>query len=57
MKDTEISRLFKIPYSTIAEWKREKNKDTWRGFLYIFLKSFTKEQLEDRIENIKALRK
>lgn len=57
MTNIEISRLLGIPYTTISSWKSKKHKGTWRENLYLFLASFTKEQVEERINNIKALRR
>ena len=53
IKDTEISRMLNIPVQTISDWKK---KDSNRKMLYDFLKSFTKEELEKRVEAIKLLR-
>ena len=58
MKDTEISNLFGIPYSTIADWKKRSSND-WRAKLYTYISLKTVEELKpelDRIEKILAAR-
>ena len=37
MKDTEISRKFGLPISTIQDWKKT-DKDNWRYKIYHYLK-------------------
>lgn len=46
ISDTEISKILKVPYSTICRWKKD-NSD--RYVLYRFLKSFTKEDINKRL--------
>lgn len=53
MKDTELNELLNIPISTLSEWKKE---DSNRRQLYEFLKSFSKEDIEKRLEAIRTLR-
>lgn len=52
MKDTELSKLLNIPISTLMDWKKVGRK---RKSLYDFLKSFSKEDMEKRLEAIKTL--
>jgi hypothetical protein len=45
MSDTEIGRIFKMPISTMQDFKN-KDKDDWRYRVYTFIKQQPKENLE-----------
>lgn len=47
ISDMDISRIFGISISTINTWKK---KDSTKHKLYLFLKSFRKEDIEKRLE-------
>ena len=53
MKDTDLTRILDIPSATLSDWKKDTSK---RKLLYEFLKSFSKEELEKRVEAIKLLK-
>jgi len=55
MNDKQICELFGISPSTLNNWKSEKSGDG-KKLLYEFLKSFSKEELEKRVEAIKLLK-
>ena len=46
MKDTEISKRFGIPISTLSDWKK-RDQSNWRFKLYWFMK----EKLSKEIGN------
>lgn len=43
MKDTEISKRFNIPTSTLSDWKK-RDKTNWRYRLYWFIKQKLAEE-------------
>jgi len=45
MKDVEINKVFGIPINTLQEWKKNPD-DNYRKKLYLFLKSFEKNEAE-----------
>jgi len=47
ISDMDISRVFGISISTINTWKK---KDSAKYKLYLFLKSFTKEDVDKRLD-------
>jgi hypothetical protein len=49
ISDMDISRLLGISISTINTWKK---KDSSKHKLYLFLKSFKKEDVEKRLSII-----
>jgi len=53
MKKTELSKIINIPTSTLTDWEKTESK---RHLVYELLQSFTKEELEKRIEAIKLLK-
>jgi hypothetical protein len=55
MNDKKICELFNIPQSTLNNWKSGKSGEG-KKLLYEFLKSFSKEELEKRVEAIKLLK-
>ncbi|NQY22852.1 MAG: hypothetical protein HRT41_02380 [Campylobacteraceae bacterium] len=55
MKDTELNRIINIPTTTLSDWKK-KDTDNWRKITYELLQSYTKEELEKRVDAIKLLK-
>lgn len=55
MKDTELNKILNIPTTTLSDWKKA-DVDNWRKIIYELLKSYTKEELEKRVEAIKLLK-
>lgn len=47
ISDSELSRVLKIPLPTLNRWKK---KDSDRYILYRFLKTFTKEDVDKRLD-------
>ena len=48
ISDAKLFDITKIPQGTIRDWKKS-NKGNWRFHLYLFLKSFTKDQLQEQM--------
>ena len=53
MKKTELSKIIDVPTSTLTDWE---NKESKRHLVYEIFQSFTKEELEKRVEAIKLLK-
>jgi len=51
LSDADLSRLMKIPLSTLNDWKRTPS-DNWRNKLYYFLKSHSYSEIELRVKMI-----
>ena len=54
ISDSALSRITEIKKDTLILWKKTK-PENWRFKHYWFLKSFTEGELEQRIEESKAL--
>jgi len=52
MKDIEINKVFGIPINTLQEWKKNPD-DNYRKKLYLFLKSFEKNEAEKLLKKAK----
>jgi hypothetical protein len=46
--NTDITALLGVPKSTLQDWKKQA-PDNWRYKLYIFLKSHTLDELQEKI--------
>ncbi len=55
MTDKELSSILNISIQTLATWKKT-NTENYRKLIYEFLKSYSKEELEKKVEAIKLLK-
>ena len=51
--DTDLTQLLGIPRSTLQDWKKY-DSDNWRKRLYVFLKSHTKDEIQQKLTNSEA---
>jgi hypothetical protein len=52
IKNIDIVRVLGIPKTTLQDWK---NNDGYLGILFFMLKSYTKEELIEKVEDIKRI--
>jgi uncharacterized protein YjcR len=55
MKDTELNKILGISVQTLQDWKK-RDPDNYRRLIYELLSSYSKEELEKRVEAIKLLK-
>lgn len=52
MRDIDIYRIFGVAPTTLHEWKKEKNRDDWRGKLYRFLKKLDAGEAREKLGDV-----